>query len=375
MVVCLSRETLDDLAARQYCRPPDQVLLTLSAAHDGDIIVVDPWRSSAAAVARRRTRKAASRFDLPDGRQILRLRPHRLLRRQDPTSTRSVRRSYLAQGRFIEEHLPAGDATLIAFNPFAAAWSRPRQVRRTAYFARDDWAASPRLRSWSAAYHEAYRVIDQECDAVFAVSAELAGRVSPRAVVIPNGVSEAMWTPMRSQPRSFGSLERPVALYTGTVDDRIDVPSIAQVLASGAVGSLALAGPVADAAALRALTDVGAHYLGTLDQESLAAVTQHADVGLVPHVRTPLTEAMSPLKMYEYLAAGLPVVATDLPPIRDVHPRIVTVPDGGSWSSAVLDALAKPALDEPARLRLVDQLSWHRRLEPVRAFASSRTRA
>ena len=37
----------------------------------------------------------------------------------------------------------------------------------------------------------------------------------------------------------------------------------------------------------------------------------------------PLTEAMSPLKVYEYLAAGLPVVSIDLPPVRDIGDRVL----------------------------------------------------
>ena len=53
-----------------------------------------------------------------------------------------------------------------------------------------------------------------------------------------------------------------------------------------------------------------------------------ADVCVVPHRLNRLTMAMSPLKLYEYLAGGRPVAASDLPAVRAVDPRIVLVQEG-----------------------------------------------
>ena len=67
-----------------------------------------------------------------------------------------------------------------------------------------------------------------------------------------------------------------------------------------------------------------------------------ADVGLVPHLETPMTVTMSPLKLYEYLAAGTPVVASDLPPMRGISDRCLLVPPGDDFASAILRAAAMP---------------------------------
>jgi glycosyltransferase involved in cell wall biosynthesis len=86
-----------------------------------------------------------------------------------------------------------------------------------------------------------------------------------------------------------------------------------------------------------------------------------ADVGLVCHRDTPLTQAMSPLKLYEYLAAGLPVVATDLEPMRDVSDRCLLVAAGDDWAPAVRKA-AELGPDEPDHLaRFRAQNDWSNR--------------
>jgi glycosyltransferase involved in cell wall biosynthesis len=56
--------------------------------------------------------------------------------------------------------------------------------------------------------------------------------------------------------------------------------------------------------------------LGERDYEDLPSICRYADVGIIPFVDSELTRACNPLKLYEYLAAGLPVVSTDIPEVR-----------------------------------------------------------
>ena len=86
------------------------------------------------------------------------------------------------------------------------------------------------------------------------------------------------------------------------------------------------------------------------------------------HRRTPLTEAMSPLKIYEYLASGNPVVATDLGSFGSeplVGASCTLVDPGGDYVGAVNMALERGPLSEPDRLKLVQSLSWRARHEPL----------
>jgi teichuronic acid biosynthesis glycosyltransferase TuaH len=90
-----------------------------------------------------------------------------------------------------------------------------------------------------------------------------------------------------------------------------------------------------------------------------------ADVCLLPHRRTPLTESMSPLKLYEYLASGRPVVASDLPPARGIDSRVMLVAPGGDFPGAVREALRSGPASESERRRFVERNSWARRHERI----------
>ena len=78
---------------------------------------------------------------------------------------------------------------------------------------------------------------------------------------------------------------------------------------------------------------------------------------------------MSPLKLYEYLAGGRPVAATDLPPVQTVDPRIVRVREGESFADGVAAALDRGPLSEDERLAFIDANSWQRRHDELLAVS------
>ena len=95
-------------------------------------------------------------------------------------------------------------------------------------------------------------------------------------------------------------------------------------------------------------------------------------VCLLPHVRSALTEAMSPLKLYEYLAAGRPTVSSDLPPVRGVSDRVLLVPPGGPYAPAVRAAAELPDASPEELVAFRAEHDWSARYERFKAAALSR---
>lgn len=354
-------DTWRDARVREFCRPPDQVYKSLARSERVDrLLVADPWRSMPIDLVRRLQGRRAG---FPASGSLTHLRPLGW-RRREPSDIGAIRRRYGRYGRLLRraaERAGMQAPGLVTFNPFVAAFASLDWCRTVVYYGRDDWTAFDR----NTKLREALLVAQQEMRVrgitVCAVSRVLADRIAGagRGVVIPNGIDDELWSLPVPAPARVRELPRPFGVYAGTVDDRLDVDALRQLARS--LAAIAVIGPVADVEVGRRLeAEPHVRVLGRLSQRDLVGSLMAADVCLLPHVVTPLTEAMSPLKLYEYLAAGAPVVATDLPPVRGIDDRVLLVSDG-RYAVAVETALVRGRISEEQRLAFVHANSWRRR--------------
>lgn len=90
------------------------------------------------------------------------------------------------------------------------------------------------------------------------------------------------------------------------------------------------------------------------------------DVALLPFKVIPLTLATNPVKVYEYLAAGKPVVAVDLPEMQQFGDLVYRAADAGEFLGRVRDALGEASTDLPARRRaFAGEQTWVHRAEEL----------
>ena len=213
---------------------------------------------------------------------------------------------------------------VLTTNPLVAGFAPMDWATDVTFFARDDWSSSPAREAYWPAYRDAYRRISESGRAVAAVSAEIIERIAPTgpAAVVPNGVEPSEWLgPLPAAPDWFAAIPGPRAVYVGTLDSRLDVPGIVDLAIRRPELQVVLLGPLPDpdyVVDLRPLANVHLHE--SVARAELVATLRNAELCLLAHRRTPLTEAMSPLKIYEYLAAGSPVIVRR-PAARARHRR------------------------------------------------------
>ena len=289
-------------------------------------------------------------------------------RRMDPRGLGALERTYrrwdrrlraAAQRRGLER--PA----LITTHPLAPGFAALEWVDSLTYYVYDDWASAPRFRRWWPAYEEVYRRVRDRGHRVVAVSDAIIRRIAPSGphAVVPNGVDPAEWQAPRPAPSWFTALPGPRLLYVGSLDARIDVDQLQRAARAYPTTSFVVTGPVLDEGHFRALrAEPNVHLHGPVARSEVVGLVSAADVGLIPHVSNSLTRAMSPLKLYEYLAGGAPVAALDLPPIRGIDPRVVIEDE---LSDAIATALKLGRADEAQRRRFAEANSWSRRQEQV----------
>jgi glycosyltransferase involved in cell wall biosynthesis len=248
------------------------------------------------------------------------------------------------------------------------------------YHCVDDIAAQKGVAA--AAFREAEAHFAARADLVLASAPALAERMrtlNDRVFYAPNVAdTDRFATALEVGPidSAVAALPGPRIVFTGAVvATKLDLELLEGVARARPNWSIALVGPVGagdprtDISALERLPNV--HLLGARAYAALPEVLRGADVALVPYAINDLTRSVFPMKVYEYLAAGLPVVTTPLPALAETT-GVVVAADAPATVAAVERALAEdgPATRR-ARSAAVRENSWDARLEEIDSYLSS----
>ena len=355
--------------ARGMCFPEDRMAETLMEHPDvRRLIVAETPRSLPIKLLKERLRPPPP---FPSSSRVSLYSPTRL-RRQDPAGIRAVERSFAAWDQDLRREAARRGLqrpAVITTHPLIAGFAPLEWASSVTLYAWDELAASPALRRLWPAYREAYRRIREQGRRVAAVAPAILDEIRPTgpSAVVPNAVDPAEWRSPGIAPAWFTALPGPRLLYVGSLESRIDVEAIGAAARALPEASIAMVGPVLDEPHFEALRrEPNVHLFPPVSRAEVVALVSAADACLIPHVRNAFTEAMSPLKLYEYLAGGAPVAALDLPPIRDVSPRVII---RERLPEAIGEALALGRATEAERTAFAGANSWRARQARIVAMA------
>jgi glycosyltransferase involved in cell wall biosynthesis len=246
--------------------------------------------------------------------------------------------------RAIRRRLGIGSFELWTFLPTTASYLGVFGEARSVYYCVDEWSLFGYLDR--VATMKAEQELLDRVDVVFAINEPLAATkraLGATTFVSPHGVDQALFSsaldPATEVPADLAALPGPRIGFYGTLREWVDFELLAHVARERPSWQLVLLGQeLCDTSAVHALPNV--HLLGQKRHAELPAYCKGFDVGVIPYVIDERMKFVNPLKLREYLSAGLPVVSTAVPEVTRYPHFCEVASTGDEFVAAIERALA-----------------------------------
>ncbi len=214
------------------------------------------------------------------------------------------------------------------------------------------------------------RAMLERVDQVFIHSPALMekkGHINPNTAYVPNGVDYGAFARPRPEPDDLRSIPRPRLGYVGRVKVQLDWDVLGALAERHPDWSFVFVGPMGHLGEARARCEAlfarsNVYWLGARTVDRIAPYMQHVDVGLLCYRVDAYTRYIYPLKLHEFLAAGVPVVGSAIPSLQRFDDTIAIASGVDGWERSIrgaLDGKARSPERVEARRRVARRHDWN----------------
>lgn len=265
------------------------------------------------------------------------------------------------------------DYLLWSFFPPFMPYAGKLKPKLKIFDAVDNWAEHSSYKKLGGRLNNNYHYIKDNCDIIFTVAEDLQNLFEnqPNVYWIPNGVDLKHYQQdLKLINRDISDLPRPIIGYIGVIQDRVDFELISYLAKDHPQKSFVLVGPIWYAEAIKKLSELpNVHLLGYKEYSESPIYVKQFDVGLIPHKQNDFITSTNPMKMYEYLACGKPVVATANAGAEMFQDDVYIAKDYAEFSHKIDQALAEDSAEKQARRQtMMEKYSWSKTVKEMIAL-------
>ncbi len=238
------------------------------------------------------------------------------------------------------DYLNMKDTVLLLQNPMAVGLVKSVSYKLLAFDAIDNWLHHPQMNDSYDLIESNYKLMDEKADVILTVSEALKEifPTNPNVNWVPNGVDISFFS------NGFGDttqLKKKIVIgYIGKIQERVDFDLIEKCIQSCDNCTFEICGPIySQQKRIKELKKkyTNINFTGDIHYNKLPEAMKKMDIAIIPHKIDSFTESMNPLKLYEYLAAGKPVISMAVAGTDAISPYVYNCNN----SEEFIDALKK----------------------------------
>ena len=219
-------------------------------------------------------------------------------------------------------------------------------------------------------------IIIRKSDLVLCSSKQLYSekqKLNPASYFIPNAAdlshSIKVLDPLLQVNSLLSEIQKPLIGYFGAIERRIDYSMLTEVISRNPARNFVFVGPVAEEFIPGGFRDMpNVKFTGPVPYHQMPSIVKGFDVALIPFKKDEFSRTIFPLKLFEYLGAGKPVVCTDFnPDLADFTEDTVAYCSSASEFSAAIDAalMNDNADQKERRIAVASANTWEKRVDEM----------
>ena len=216
-------------------------------------------------------------------------------------------------------------------------------------------------------------------DIVFATTVDLfsmAKMYNPNVFHLPNGVDSNFIINkdiVYEKPQEFSNIKNPIVIYVGAIGDWFDFQAYKFILANLKDISFVMLGPITGINSRYFLKRIeklerkyaNFFYLGPKQHKEIQNFLIHSDVAIIPFVVNDFTDNINPVKLFEYVACGLPVIASKTKELNN-YLEVVNLYKNKEEFVILIEKLINKPPDRNILINFARDNTWEKRFQIIK---------